>query len=303
VALSGGGAATFSGGFIGGSGGGGASGSGTPTALAPAVLTPGSRGLRQSASSPEFASIGAGGFAGALSEEQPSVFSLREARKRTDLDAQTLANRIALLRQEGEKACRRLNETRWKTRELEQRPFKANEMEAHLRRRLEDIQLQQMKNQYHREHGRSTRKDIQNVLLEQRRAAARNVREQSKNMQESKKRTDEAMRAMLSERVTALKDRTAGQEKQQMLEERRIAQFRKNREERMGRSAVEVLLRSNTEKRISEMEQEEEELMEWLKAKQLEQREAYEELAAVAEHRRAGLSSAGTSLVMRSTAS
>mmetsp|Transcript_140502 Transcript_140502/g.356574 ORF Transcript_140502/g.356574 Transcript_140502/m.356574 type:complete len:303 (+) Transcript_140502:125-1033(+) len=279
------------------------SGGGMPAALAPAVLTPGSRGLRNSASSPDFTSIGAGGFAGALSEEQLSVYSLREARKRTDLDAQTLANRIALLRQEGEKACRKLNETRWKTRELEQRPFKAEEMQAHLRKRLEDLQMQQMKNQYNREQGRATRKDVHAMLLEQRRAAARELRENSKKMQESKKRTDEAMHAMLTERVTALKDRVAGQEKQQMLEERRIAQFQKNREERMARSAVEVLLRSNTEQRISEMEREEEELMEWLKAKQLEQRAAYEELAVVAENRRAGNGSKGTSMVMRSTAS
>lgn len=238
-----------------------------------------------------------------MSEEQPSVYSLREARRHTDLAAQTLANRIALLRQEGEKACKRLNETRWKTRELEQRPIKANEMEAHLRRKLEEIQMQQMKNQYNRENGRSARKDMQSMLLEQRRVNARGVRDQAKKMQDSKKRTDEAMRALLTERVVALKDRTMGQEKQQMLEDRRCAQFQKNREERQTRGAMEVLLRSNTEKRISQMEREEEELMEWLQAKQMEQKVAYDELAAVVENRRHGLSSVATSTIMRSTAS
>jgi len=222
-----------------------------------------------------------------LSEEQPSIFALREARRKTDFDAQTLANRIALLRQEGEKACKRLDETKLRAYELELRPNKASEQEALLKSRLQDIHTKQWRNRQQRETGRALKLDVQSALLESRKAAAKHVKETSKALQETQKVTEQSMRSLVVDRVALLKDRITGEGKQRMIEVTRLAQFAKNREERVAKGSVEVVMRQNTEKRISEMEREEEELMEWLQAKQLEQPDAYDLLADIAEARRA----------------
>lgn len=81
-----------------------------------------------------------------ISDELPSVAQLREARKRTDLNAQALANRIAYLREEGEKVCKRLELTKYRTQELATRPSKADEQKALLQQRLEEIRAQQRRN-------------------------------------------------------------------------------------------------------------------------------------------------------------
>lgn len=231
-------------------------------------------------------SVFSGGLGGELSKEQPSVYSLREARRHVDLEAQTLANRIALLRSEGEKACKRLDETRWRSVELESRPLKASEQEAFLRKRLQEIQERQRRNRHQRESGRLLRADVRTALLEGRRKLAREVKETSKQMQDGQKQTDEAMNRVVADRVNSLRERITGKEKTRMLEDSRLAQFQKNREERAVAGSTEVTLRRHTEKRITEMEQEEEDLLEWLQAKQLEQRQAYSELEAIAEARR-----------------
>lgn len=218
--------------------------------------------------------------------EQPSVALLRQIRKRADSDAQTLANRIALLRQEGERACKRLDETRMRAFELEHRPLKSNEHQAYLRMKMEDIQEKHRKNKTTREKGHVLLKDVRESLLERRRSNAKSVRDSLRSSQDNKREIDKIKMQQLCERVHHVKERTTGGEKSRMLEEARLQQFQRNREERAEKGQIEAHLHYCTTKRISEMEREEFELMQWLQAKQEEQRDAYEMLATIAENRR-----------------
>lgn len=56
--------------------------------------------------------------AGNLVKIRSNLTGAKEARKRAELDAQLLANRIALLKQEEEKAWRKIEETRKRSGEI-----------------------------------------------------------------------------------------------------------------------------------------------------------------------------------------
>jgi len=253
--------------------------------------------MQRSASVPAYGATGGSiGGSSELSDDWPvSVGMLREARRRREHDAQTLANRIALLRQEGEKAVKRLADTKVRTRELEMRPLKTAENEVFLLARLGEIQRQQRKNQINRESGRASRQTAQQALIDRRRQHAAEMRDHAKQAQDAKKADDAAKRRLVLERAAVLKERAVGEEKYRRLYEARMAQFQKHREERQAQGALEVALKASTDQRISEMECEEAELLEWLEAKQLEQREAYDALGAVADSRRGHLPSLTTS--------
>lgn len=136
-------------------------------------------------------------------------------------------------------------------------------------------------------HGVQERKVVWDAMIDGRQKNAAEMREGKRLLQASKRMRDEERHRRIVERAVALRERGVGAEKQRILEEARLEQFRKIREEKKGRGAMEVLLKSRTEQRIAEMEQEEAELIEWLQAKNVEQREAYDELAIVVERRKA----------------
>merc|ERR1719240_2517485 len=92
---------------------------------------------------------------------RPTVTCAREARKQAELDAQMLANRIALLRQEEGKALKRIEETRKKANEVKARQQAKAERDlkkdAHLQRREMDIQKNLERNIAMRESNRAAR--------------------------------------------------------------------------------------------------------------------------------------------------
>jgi len=53
-----------------------------------------------------------------ISQVRSNLTGAKEARKRAELDAQLLANRIALLKQEEEKAWKKIDETRKRAGEI-----------------------------------------------------------------------------------------------------------------------------------------------------------------------------------------
>mmetsp|Transcript_46777 Transcript_46777/g.100149 ORF Transcript_46777/g.100149 Transcript_46777/m.100149 type:complete len:292 (+) Transcript_46777:57-932(+) len=240
-----------------------------------------------SKSSPDIRAGFSKGFSGSLSDEQPSVFSLRQARQRADADAQTLANRIALLRSEGEKALKRLDDTRYRTLELQHRPLKAEEDEAFLKRKLEDIQTKMAKNRQRKDEGRFQREQKQREMFEQKRNTARAIRDHTKSLLETRRQNDELKLKQNTQRAVEIRSRCTGAEKQRLMEESRMSLFHKSREERAAQGSREVMMMQSTEKRINELEEEEVYLLRWLQAKQLEQKAAYDELEKVADERRA----------------
>merc|ERR1711948_105634 len=95
-----------------------------------------------------------------------------EARKRTELDAQLLANRIALLKQEEEKAWKKIEETRKRATEItelrNQNEEKFAAKEQFYKAKWESIRTAQSQNQQNRDKAKAVREATQLGLMEAR---------------------------------------------------------------------------------------------------------------------------------------
>merc|ERR1719437_313319 len=121
----------------------------------------------------------AAGPDGALSgsQVQANLTGAKEARKRAELDAQLLANRIALLKQEEEKAHKKIEETRKRASEImalrQQNENKFAAKENFYKAKWESIRTAQQQNLEAREKGRALRDQSRMGLLELRHGNAR----------------------------------------------------------------------------------------------------------------------------------
>merc|ERR1719428_706458 len=99
-----------------------------------------------------------------------SLTASKEARKRAELDAQLLANRIALLKQEEEKAWRKIDETRKRAKEIftlrDQNEKKYIAKEQFYQHKWGAIRNAQAQNAYQREKGKAMRDATKGALLE-----------------------------------------------------------------------------------------------------------------------------------------
>merc|ERR1719502_585984 len=117
------------------------------------------------------------------SQMQANLTGAKEARKRAELDAQLLANRIALLKQEEEKAWKKIEETRKRAQEiLELR--QANEQkfaakEQFYKAKWESIRTAQQQNAFNRDRAKAVREATRGGLLEQRQLHAQQTKNQS----------------------------------------------------------------------------------------------------------------------------
>merc|ERR1719502_1209266 len=102
-----------------------------------------------------------------------TVTFAREARKQAELDAQMLANRIALLRQEEAKALKKIEVTRKKANEVKARQQAKQERESkresHFEAKEMEIQKNLEKNLAMREANRAARDSVQRSVLEKNR--------------------------------------------------------------------------------------------------------------------------------------
>merc|ERR1712083_393304 len=93
-----------------------------------------------------------------------------------ELDAQLLANRIALLKQEEEKAWKKIEETRKRANEITdlraQNEEKFAAKEQFYKAKWESIRSAQTQNQYNREKAKSVRDATRNGLMDARCANA-----------------------------------------------------------------------------------------------------------------------------------
>merc|ERR1712203_1011198 len=89
------------------------------------------------------------------SQMQANLTSAKESRKRAELDAQLLANRIALLKQEEEKAWKKIEETRKRAHEItelrNQNEEKFAAKEQFYKAKWESIRSAQAQNQQNRD--------------------------------------------------------------------------------------------------------------------------------------------------------
>jgi len=209
-----------------------------------------------------------------------SLSTAREARKRAELDAQLLANRIALLKQEEEKAWRKIEETRKRagdvmaTRAANEEKFKAKE--DFYRGKWEAIRQAQAQNAYARDKGRMAREATQNALMEAKRTGVQASKRQAQEHLMAKKERETNDKLGNQDRANYIK-RQKDEAKRRMEAERsgKLEMFRADYEARIGQ---EEMLRARTEALVSAMEKEEMELIQRLQNTQMMQRSAYDEL-------------------------
>merc|ERR1719517_405325 len=95
------------------------------------------------------------------SQMQANLTSAKESRKRAELDAQLLANRIALLKQEEKKAWKKIEETRKRANEITQLRSQNEEKfaakEQFYKAKWESIRAAQTQNQYNRDKAKAVR--------------------------------------------------------------------------------------------------------------------------------------------------
>jgi len=213
---------------------------------------------------------------------QVNLTAAKESRKRVELDAQLLANRIALLKQEEEKAWKKIEETRKRAQEISdlrtQNTQKFAAKEQFYKDKWDSIKAAQRHNRQNRDRAKAVQEATRNGLMEARAANATKTKQQSQQFLTQKKEREAAERHANSERGNLIKQRK--EEAKRKLEEDRLAQLEKFREDYEGRAAQEELLRSRTDALVAKMEKEEMELIQRLQNTQTVQRNAYEELEA-----------------------
>merc|ERR1719512_362809 len=110
------------------------------------------------------------------SQMQANLTFAKESRKRAELDAQLLANRIALLKQEEEKAWKKIEETRKRAQEITelraQNEQKFSAKEQFYKAKWESIRTAQAVNQQNRDKARAVRDATKQGLLDTRSASA-----------------------------------------------------------------------------------------------------------------------------------
>merc|ERR1712217_659977 len=214
------------------------------------------------------------------SQMQANLTSAKESRKRAELDAQLLANRIALLKQEEEKAWKKIEETRKRATEItelrNQNEQKFAAKEQFYKAKWESIRSAQSQNQQNRDKAKAVREATQLGLMEARANNAVQTKQQSQQMLLHKKERQAAEQQANIERSNMIKQKK--DDAKRKLEEDRLAQLEKFREDYEARAAQEELLRARTDALVAKMEKEEMELIQRLQNTQTVQRNAYEEL-------------------------
>jgi hypothetical protein len=214
------------------------------------------------------------------SQMQANLTSAKESRKRAELDAQLLANRIALLKQEEEKAWKKIEETRKRATEIHtlrsanEEKFAAKEQ--FYKAKWESIRSAQKNNGDNREKAKAIREATRAGLLDQRYENAQRTKNESQQFLMQKKTREAADRQGNTERMNLIKQKK--EEAKRRLEEDRLNQLEKFREDYEARTAQEEMLRARTDALVAKMEKEEMELIQRLQNTQTVQRNAYEEL-------------------------
>jgi len=214
------------------------------------------------------------------SQMQANLTTAKEARKRAELDAQLLANRIALLKQEEEKAWKKIEETRKRAQEiLELR--NANEQkfaakEQFYKQKWESIRNAQSHNAYMREQARKNKGEVAKAHLDSKGASVRNAKLVSQEALMEKKQREASERSMNTQRTAYIKaQREQAKSRMEQEKQARLLQYQQDYEARV---AEEEMLRARTEALVAKMEKEEMELIQRLQNTQTVQRSAYEEL-------------------------
>jgi len=214
--------------------------------------------------------------------QRGNLTAAKESRKRAELDAQLLANRIALLKQEQMKAQKRIDETKNRASEIMalrvQNEKKVLAKEEYYRSKWESIRAMQAQNAYMRDKQKANKEAVKQALETSKKSQVASLKYNSKmHLQQKKER--EVMEKENNMLRTALikKQKEEGSRRRVMANSTKLEQCRYDYEARM---ATEEMMRARTEALVAQMEKEEMELIGKLQLTQTQQRQAYEELEA-----------------------
>eukprot|EP00746_Dinoflagellata_sp_MGD_P041302 gnl/MRDRNA2_/MRDRNA2_19992_c0_seq1.p1 gnl/MRDRNA2_/MRDRNA2_19992_c0~~gnl/MRDRNA2_/MRDRNA2_19992_c0_seq1.p1 ORF type:complete len:270 (-),score=87.74 gnl/MRDRNA2_/MRDRNA2_19992_c0_seq1:56-865(-) len=211
-----------------------------------------------------------------------NLTAAKESRKRAELDAQLLANRIALLKQEEEKAWRKIEETRKRASEIftlrDQNEKKYLAKEQFYQDKWKSIRAAQAQNAYMRDKAKAARDATRDALLENRKTNVRQTKQQSQDHLMQKKEREANERQANQSRSNYIKQQK--EEARRRLEQERLHKLDQNHEDYEARISQEDMLLQRTNALVAKMEKEEMELIQRLQNTQTVQRNAYEELEA-----------------------
>jgi len=215
-----------------------------------------------------------------------NLTAAKEARKRAELDAQLLANRIALLKQEEEKAWAKINETRRRAQEIttqhSQNQQKFIAKEQFYKEKWDSIRQAQAQNTYQRDQAKEMRAQTRNLLLEDKKNGVKQSKLESQDNLAQKKEREASERQANNDRGQMIKMQKL--EAKRRLENERKQKLEQFHEDYEGRIGEEEMLRERTQALVAAMEKEEMELIQRLQNTQTVQRNAYEELEQALGH-------------------
>lgn len=211
---------------------------------------------------------------------QQNLTSAKEARKRAELDAQLLANRIALLKQEEEKAWAKINETRKRAQEITHLRH-SNEQkylakEQFYKEKWDSIRSAQAMNAANRDRSKDARNQAKGALLANKKGQVLAGQQQSQDHMAQLKAQKESDRQANGDRCLSIKQQKL--EAKRKMESDRQLQLAGFHQDYESRVSEEKMLMEKTHALVAQMEKEEMELIARLQNTQTVQRNAYEEL-------------------------
>lgn len=211
---------------------------------------------------------------------QAELVQAKEARKLVEQDAQLLANRIALLKQEEEKAWKKIRQTKARAGEIVR--LRAENEARVLERQAAAQELSQQQQEvierhYHeKELQRKARQRLQATKEREKRRMAQEVKAAKAlhKREVEKQRKADVLKARRTKAAIKM-DREAARKRREASERERL---KRNKVEYDRRVAAEERLRQAKEGEVSRLEALEMQLIERLKKTQAQQQKAYQDL-------------------------
>ena len=209
-----------------------------------------------------------------------SLLEAKKQRKQADEDARLLANRIALLKQEEQKAWKKIEDTRKRAKEI--MDMRARNLELQRQReearklKEEEEQRRILETKARIEAGKSAKQTVMDQRAQKAFGEALGVKQLKSQNREAihRQKEDDLSKNKEVSRTIKEQERISKERREQMEEEKR----QKARVELERKIRDETRMRQEREERIARMEQEEMELIQRLTNTQQLQKSAYEDL-------------------------
>lgn len=220
--------------------------------------------------------------------EYISMSALIRARKKAEADEQLMANRVALLRREGMKAHKRIEQTHLKAMELQDLRSLDVGWAAIADEREAKLQAAREHHAIDRREAKQFQESVRHAMLQNKKGHAQALRETNQGLRDAKRQRDEEIHAAQMVRNYQLRAQVTGKERKEREQERRLAQLEYFRQEQKDKGDKEEIRTKRHEAKVKQLQREESHLLSWLQAKQAEQMDAYEDLMGLANATKKG---------------